>query len=402
MLLRAKYRPGQGKMSMRCRRPRLTQPAGYRKKGQMKPLNIIHSEWSNGWGGQEIRILTECLGMAGRGHRVALAGCPTGKLRQAAEGEGLTFHPLEMRGPWDLPAILKMRALLKSQNTDILHTHSSVDGWVGGMAARWAGVASLRTRHLSAKVPNHPFNFVYRLPQAVVTTGESIRRHLIDDYGLAPGRVASIPTGIDVGRYTPREPEAGLARELGLAPGLPVVAIVAILRSWKRHDLFLAMAKELLGQGRQAQFVIVGGGPKEQEVRELVRSLGLGERVVMTGMRPDVERLLPLCDVCVLASDKNEGVPQAVLQQMAAQRPVVAAKAGDVGQVVIDGQTGLLVEPGEASALAAGVARVLDDPDLAARLGRGGRRLVLARYSMEAMLDATEQIYGRVLAGRTL
>ncbi|MCB2194095.1 MAG: glycosyltransferase, partial [Deltaproteobacteria bacterium] len=148
------------------------------------------------------------------------------------------------------------------------------------------------------------------------------------------------------------------------------------------------------------QFLIVGGGPKEEEVRGLVQSLGLGERVVMTGMRPDVERLLPLCDVCVLASDKNEGVPQAVLQQMAAQLPVVAAKAGDVGQVVINEQTGLLVEPGEASALAAGVARVLDDPELAARLGQGGRELVLQRYSMEAMLDATEEIYGRVLAGR--
>ena len=121
----------------------------------------------------------------------------------------------------------------------------------------------------------------------------------------------------------------------------------------------------------------------------------------MTGMRPDVERLLPLLDVCVLASDKNEGVPQAVLQQMAAQRPVVAAKAGDVGQVVIDGQTGLLVETGDASALAAGVARLLDDPDLATRLGQGGRRLVLERYSMAAMLDATEAIYGQVLAGRT-
>ncbi|MBU1273969.1 MAG: glycosyltransferase family 4 protein [Proteobacteria bacterium] len=366
----------------------------------MKPLGIIHSEWSNGWGGQEIRILTECQGMASRGHRVSMVGCPGGKLRQAAQAVGLVFYPLEMRGPWDLPAIVRLRALLISQKADILHTHSSVDGWVGGMAARWAGVASLRTRHLSAKVPGHPFNFVYRLPQAVVTTGESIRRHLIQDYGLASERVVSIPTGIDVERYAPREAEPGLAEELGLKPGLPVVAIVAILRSWKRHDLFLAMARELVDAGRQVQFLIVGGGPKEAEVRGLVESLGLGDRVVMTGMRPDVERILPLCDVCVLASDKNEGVPQAVLQQMAAQRPVVAARAGDVGQVVLDDETGILVEPGEASALAAGVARILDDPELGAALGQRGRRMVLERYSSAAMLDATEDIYGRVLAGR--
>jgi glycosyltransferase involved in cell wall biosynthesis len=367
----------------------------------MEPLNIIHSEWSNGWGGQEIRILTECLGMAARGHQVALAGCPTGKLRQAAEAQGLAFHPLAMRGPWDLPAIIKMAGLLKRQRAHILHTHSSVDAWVGGMAARLAGVASLRTRHLSARVPGHPFNFVYRLPQAVVTTGEGIRDHLVNDYGLAPERVVSIPTGVDTGRYAPAPPDPALAAELGLEPGEPVVAIVAILRSWKCHDLFLAMARRLLDAGRRLRFLIVGGGPKEQEIRGLVAKLGLEREVVMTGMRSDVERILPLCDVCVLASDKNEGVPQAVLQQMAAQRPVVAADAGDVGQVVINEVTGLLVEPGRAQALARGVERLLDDPDLAARLGRQGREMVLERYSLEAMLLATEDIYARVLAGRT-
>lgn len=77
----------------------LTRTTGYRKKGLMESLSIIHSEWSNGWGGQEIRILSECLGMARRGHRVALVGCPTGKLRQAAAAEGLTFHPWRCVAP---------------------------------------------------------------------------------------------------------------------------------------------------------------------------------------------------------------------------------------------------------------------------------------------------------------
>ncbi|MCB2227288.1 MAG: glycosyltransferase family 4 protein [Desulfarculaceae bacterium] len=366
----------------------------------MKPLNIIHTEWSNGWGGQEIRILTECQGMAARGHQVALCGCPIGKLRQAAEEAGLVFHPLDMRGPWDLAAIRGLMALMKRERTDVLNTHSSVDGWVGGMACRLSGVANVRTRHLSAKVPNHPFNFVYRLPQAVTTTGEGIRRHLIQDYGLAAARVFSVPTGVDTSRYAPAQPDPGLARELGLEPGTPVVAIVAILRSWKRHDLFLQMAQELLAAGRRIQFMLVGGGPKEEEIRALVQSMGLADAVRMTGMRPDVERILPLCDVCVLASDKNEGVPQAVLQQMAAERPVVAADAGDVGQVVRNMDTGILVEPGSASALAAGVARMLDEPELAARLARQGREMVLASHSLEHMLTLTETIYTKVLAAK--
>ena len=114
-----------------------------------------------------------------------------------------------------------------------------------------------------------------------------------------------------------------------------------------------------------------------------------------------MERILPLCDVCVLASDKNEGVPQAVLQQMAAQRPVVAAEAGDVGQVVIDGQTGL---PGGAGQRPGPGRRAWPaswtTPELAGRLGRQGQDMVLERYSLEAMLMATEEVYARVLAGR--
>jgi len=369
-------------------------------KHLMEPLNIIHSEWSNGWGGQEIRILDECLGMAQRGHRVALCGCPEGQLGAAAQRAGLVFHPLAMRGPWDLAAVRRLVALLRRERTQVLHTHSSVDAWVGGLAARWAGVASLRTRHLSAPVPRHPLNFVYRLPQAVVTTGQGIRRHLVEDYGLDPERVVSIPTGIDCQRFAPRPPEKALAAELNLPFGAPVVAIVAILRSWKRHDLFLHMARALADQRPQPVFLIVGGGPQEGPVRGLVQELGLGERVVMAGMRPDVERILPLCQVCVLASDKNEGVPQAVLQELACERAVVAARAGDVGQVIQHEQTGLLVPAGDAGALAAAVGRLLDDEPLRRRLGQAGRALVQQGYSRQAMLLATEAIYAKVLAGR--
>lgn len=369
-------------------------------KHLMEPLNIIHSEWSNGWGGQEIRILDECLGMAQRGHRVALCGCPGGQLRAAAQRAGLVFHPLAMRGPWDLAAMVRLVGLMRREQTQILHTHSSVDAWVGGLAARWAGVASLRTRHLSAPAPRHPLNFVYRLPQAVVTTGQGIRRHLVEDHGLDPAWVVSIPTGIDCQRFAPRPPEPGLAAELGLESGAPVVAIVAILRSWKRHDLFLAMARTLADQRPSLRFLIVGGGPQEEAVRRMVAELGLEGRVALAGMRPDVERILPLCTVCVLASDKNEGVPQAVLQELACQRAVVAAQAGDVGQVIEHERTGLLVPPGDAAALAAAVGRLLDDEPLRRGLGRAGRELVLERHSRQAMLLATEAIYAKVLAGR--
>lgn len=360
---------------------------------------VLHTEWSNGFGGQEIRILTECLGMVRRGHQVELAGCPEGKLGRACREAGLVFHPLPMAGPWDLVALRRLRSLLRRGGFQLVHTHSSVDSWLGGMAARLAGVCCVRTRHLSVPVRRHPLNFVYRLPQAVVTTGSGIRRHLVEDYGLPPQRVVSIPTGVDTDRFRPAEPDPALAAELGLTPGEPVVAMVAVLRSWKRHDLFCEMARLVLQEKPNTRFLIVGDGPGWERVNGYLDQMGLRPRVIMTGHRNDVHRILPLSTVCVLASDQAEGVPQAVLQELACQRAVVAADAGDVGEVVRHRETGFLVRPGSAEELARAVLELLDDPDLRRRLGQAGRRLVEGSYSLDHMLEATENLYQRVLNG---
>ena len=379
---------------LRCQRSPGAVARIYQKKGNMSSFyKILHTEWSNGWGGQEIRILDECLGMAERGHEVELAGCPEGKLRKRAQESGLVFHPIAMKGPWDINALAKLVALIKAKGIDIIHTHSSVDSWLGGFAARLAGIKCVRTRHLSVPVSKNPLNIVYKLPQAVTTTGVSIRRHLVEDYGLPPERVTSVPTGVDAKRFAPREPDPELARELGLEPGRNVVAMVAVLRSWKRHDLFCAMARDLLAQRPDTRFLIVGDGPGWKRINGYLDDMGLRPAAIMTGHRNDVERILPLCTVCVLASDKAEGVPQAVLQQFACQKAVVAADAGDVAQVVLNEKTGLLVEPGSSDSLLAGVSRLLDDPDLRASLGRAGRELVMKKHSKKVMLDATEKVY---------
>lgn len=360
-------------------------------------LRIVHTEWSNGWGGQEIRILEEARAMAERGHWVGICGVPEGQMAQRAPQAGIEFFPLPMAGAWDLRAAAGMWKLLRRVGADILHTHSSVDSWLGGMVARAAGVACVRTRHLSVPVSTKPWNIVYRLPHMVITTGEGIRRHLVEDYGLAPERVVSIPTGVDTIRFCPRPRDENLARELGISPGEKVVGIVAVLRSWKRHDLFCEMARQLLERMKGLRFLIVGGGPGWERVNRYLDDMGLRPWVIMTGHREDVERIIPLMDVGVLASDKAEGVPQAALQYMACAKPVVASAAGDIPQVVRHELTGLLVRPGDAGALAEAVQRLLEDEALAARLAEQGRRLVEQEFSRQKMVEQTERVYEKAL-----
>lgn len=365
----------------------------------MDDFNILHTEWSNGWGGQEIRIWGECRGMLERGHAVALAGCPEGELGRRAARGGIPFYPLAMAGPWDMAALGRLCRLIKKKGVQIVHTHSSVDSWLGGMAARLCGVKCVRTRHLSVPVSKNPLNFVYRLPQAVVTTGRGIRRHLVEDYGLPHKRVVSIPTGVDIGRFKPAEPDPGLRAELGLSPDKPVVAVVAVLRSWKRHDIFCQMAKRILAKKPEVRFLIVGDGPGRKRINGYLDEMGLRPAVLMTGHREDPERIFPLCTVCVSSSDKAEGVPQSLLQALACRRAVAASDAGDVGEVIRQEETGLLVPPGRVAPLAEAVARLLDGDSLRDRLGRQGRELVINKYSREQMLDATENVYRMVISG---
>jgi glycosyltransferase involved in cell wall biosynthesis len=236
----------------------------------------------------------------------------------------------------------------------------------------------------------------------VITTGQSIRRHLIDDYGLKEAKVHSIPTGIDPQRYCPAPPDPKLQAELGLKPEETVIAIVAVLRSWKRQDLFCRMARHLLQTRPRLRFLIVGDGPTREVITQLVENLNLKPNLVMTGHRQDVERILNLCSVCVQASDGAEGVPQAVLQQLASAKPVVAAAAGGVPEVIRHEDTGLLVETGSWQALAQAVERILQDKSLAARLGENGRQMVQREYSLTHMLDRTEEIYSQVWEARGL
>lgn len=185
--------------------------------------------------------------------------------------------------------------------------------------------------------------------------------------------------------------------EFDLAPGQPVVAMVAVLRSWKRHDIFCQMAKAVLALRPQVRFLIVGDGPGFKRVSGYLEDMDLGQAVTMTGHREDVQRILPLCWVCALTSDQNEGVPQAVLQQLACERAVVGSMAGDIPEVVRHEDTGLLVPAGEAEPLTKAVLRLLDDEALRQRLGRAGREMVAAQYSKDAMLDATERVYAQAL-----
>jgi glycosyltransferase involved in cell wall biosynthesis len=361
-------------------------------------LSILHTESSLGWGGQEIRIISEAAGLEARGHEVTLAASPHSRIYEEAKKRGLTVvaAPIERKG---LRGLWGMRRVLTSQPFDVMNTHSSTDSWLAALAARTMRGAPpmVRTRHISAPVPgNSATRWLYqRATSHVVTTGETLRRDLIGEQHLRADRVSSVPTGVNIERFSPGDPNAA-RRAVGLPQDLKLVGIVATLRSWKGHR-YLIEAMSMLGRD-DLGLVIVGDGPQ----RDALKALAQGRRLKhfwMPGNQADVIPWLQSLTVFALPSYANEGVPQALVQAMLCGLPCVTTSVGAISEAAIDGRTALMVQARDAKGLSLALERLVDDPALRVRLGMTARAHCTVRFNIEVMLDRMEAIF-HAAAGR--
>jgi glycosyltransferase involved in cell wall biosynthesis len=361
-------------------------------------VKILHTEASCGWGGQEMRILAEAMGMRDRGHAVLIAAPAESRIYAEARKLGLEARALPLARK-SIAGLRAMRGLVQAEAPQVVNTHSSSDSWLAALACIGLGNAPaiVRTRHISAPIPSNSLTrWLYVGAAAhIVTTGEALRRQVIAEAAADPTRVTSVPTGIDLGRFRSGDRSAARAA-LGLGQEDFLVGIVATLRSWKGHRYLLDALARIADARVKA--VVVGGGPGEDNLRRQAAALGIGERVTMAGQHEDVVPWLQSFDVFALPSYANEGVPQAIMQAMACGLPVITTAVGAIGEVATDEVTALMVEPQNADALAAAILRLRDDAGLRERLGQAGSAVAQERFSAKVMLDKMERVFTAALA----
>lgn len=362
-------------------------------------MHIVHTESSQGWGGQEIRILEETRGLTARGHRVEIWANPGSNILSEAARLGINHRslPIARKG---MRGVLAMRRLLSEVRPDVVNTHSSTDAWLVALAsaALSAPPVMVRTRHISAPVSRDvATRWLYNhASRHVVTTGERLREQLLRDLRLQPGHVTSVPTGVDGTRFQPGD-SAAARRLLGLDVDARLIGIVATLRSWKGHlDLIDAFAR-LAALDPKLSLVIVGDGPMRDPLVARVAQHGLAGRVRFAGRQAQPELWLQALDVFCLPSYANEGVPQAVIQAMLTGLPVVTTPVGSIAEAVTDGVTGLLVPPKDVAALAVAIRRLLADVTLARRLGSAARSEAAGRFNLDTMLHGMETVFHHVV-----
>ncbi|HZC80055.1 MAG TPA: glycosyltransferase, partial [Ktedonobacterales bacterium] len=239
----------------------------------------------------------------------------------------------------------------------------------------------------------------FRSATGVIANSRHVMEFTRATYGLDARPIRVIPNGVDLAVPTRESPAARAAAGLSLklSPDALVVGAVGRISVEKNPRLFSELAARIgKGPGR-IQFVLVGDGPAMAELRAFVDSLGLGERLVLAGGREDVASLLPAFDIFVSTSN-TEGMPNAVMEAMAAGLPVVATRVGGTEEVVEEGRTGFLVEPGDLGALVDRTRRLIAEERLRADMGHLGRSRIESVFPMEKMVTATAALYDEALS----
>jgi glycosyltransferase involved in cell wall biosynthesis len=319
---------------------------------------------------------------------------------------GREISPLD-----DLVALARMARLVRQIRPDVVHTHMAKAGTVGRIAAHVCGVPLIvHTYHghvfhgYFSPAKTRVFRTIERVlglaTDRIITVGDGQRAE-IAGYGIAPlSKLEPIRLGLELGQFLRAEEVRGRLRaELAIDEQVPLVGIVARLVPIKAHELFFNAAKRVLESLPGARFVVVGDGERHIELETLVNQLGIAASVTFLGWRRDMVNIYADLDVVALSS-LNEGSPVALIEALAAARPVVSSAVGGVPEVVIDGVTGLTVKPSDSAALAEAMLTLLRDRELAARLGAAGRRHVYPRYDSCRLVEDVANLYTRELTAR--
>jgi L-malate glycosyltransferase len=379
----------------------------YEKEDAGHPLRVFYLVDSFDVGGTEIQAAELALRMSRRGHRVTL-GClkaqgPVKERLQGSSVEVAEFHPKggidSIGGAYQL---LRLSWFLREGGFDIVHTHDLWSNLLGIPAARLAGVPVVISSrrdlgHLDWYQGKRRawLRRIQNLSHIVLTNATPIREALVED-GFSAEKLRVIWNGIDVGGFN-RIPDR--RRLFPQAAGQLIVLVGNMHSEVKGHRWLIESAPAIVAEFPSAQFVLVGDGAKRREFESQVQAFGLSEKFIFAGRRDDVPEILACCDIAVLPS-LAEGLPNAVLEYMAASLPVVVSNAGGNVELVEDGVTGMLVAPRDSKALTRALLYLLKNPALASQMARRGHELVTQNFSFERLVQQVEQLYSELLRNR--
>ena len=355
--------------------------------------------------GSVVQMFQLARGLAGRGHRVAIVSRPEGQVPEQARREGLEFLALPLKHEFDLGSARRLAKVFDERAGDVVHAHKGIAHSIALFATYFSRRRPVLVVNRGVSFPLDAFNrikFHVRM-DAAVTVCEDIKRVIVASGRLPPGKVNVIYAGVDLARFDPEKTDRErVRREWGVAAGETLLVQVGA-REWKGWKHLINASAMLAEEFPRLKTAIVAceDDAKKAEVSAFARQNGIENRVLPIGFRSDMPDVLAAADIVADLSYEGLGITGTLREAMALGKPVVGSAAGGNPELVVDGESGILVPPRDPASLAAAVRRLLTDPTLAARLGRGARERVERGFSSEVRLDRIEALYARLIAERS-
>jgi len=377
----------------------------------LKPAVVqLIDSFNQGGSERQALQLTRLLVESGR-FKVRLASLnPEGSLRPTIDDLALGEIPsFPLNSFYDVNAVKQLRrfvAWLKSSHIDVIHTHDFYTNIFGMAAATLARlpvrIASMReTAGMRTPAQKRAQRVAYSLAHQVVANSNAVRDTLIAG-GMAPEKVTVIYNGVDFRRLTvPTTSGCETLSTLGLQSEAMkhrrFISIVANMRhEVKDYPMFLRAARRVKQAVPEAAFLLAGEGELKHSLQAVAKELGIQDSTYFLGRCERIAELLDVSEICVLSS-KAEGFSNSILEYMAAARPVVATNVGGASELIAEGETGHLVASGDDETMAARLVSLLQDPQKAKAMGESGKRVVELKFSCDAQIARTEELYNRLL-----
>jgi glycosyltransferase involved in cell wall biosynthesis len=333
--------------------------------------------------------------------RVADAPGDEARARKELEDAGATLLMLKRRHRADLAPWMALVRYLRSESVDVLHAHKfGSNAWASLLRAPGRTPVVIAHEHTWSYEgqPMRRFldrELISRRCDRIIAVSDLDRQRMIEIEHIDPRRIVRVHSGIPTSTPTGHD----VRSELRIPREAPVVASVGDLRPQKAYEVLLEATADLRRSHPSMRVLIAGEGPERHKLEQLIDSLGLRDAALLLGRRADVVDVLAACDVVVSCSD-FEGTPLAVIESMAAGKPVVATRVGGLPDLVEDGVTGVLVEPRSPTGLAQAIDGLLARPDRAVEMGRRGRERQRAEFTMDVTMRRLDALYRDLLNER--
>lgn len=391
---------------------RLDQFIGSKNKQMSeKKLNILQIVDGFRMGGAETKLceLIERLDTTQFNNHLANVG-PSGPLDSRFNALDVPKYQCQRKHGFDFHPVFQLRRIMEEQKIDIVQTTLFWADVVGSIAARLAKVPVV----LSWETVTHEgdpyhaqwqrragYQVAMRFTDKVIAVSHEIKESLIRRRGLSPEKIEVIHYGVDLEKFVPNGMARNLRSELQVDMGQIILVITARLEEVKGHKFFVDAFKAITDEFSDVIALFVGDGSRREALEKQARELEIEGRIRFLGIRNDVNKILNASDIFVLPSIAGEGLPNVVLEAMACGKPVVATDVGGTTEAVSHGESGIIVPPGDAGALAAALKETLKQREKIALWGKNARKRAEDEFSLEKQIGNFESFYKEIYRQKT-